>query len=666
MANYIPSDLNPPQLALYRPDFSGQLEAQMSLGRGIGDQGMRDVQAAATGYAIGSDIRGRRDQNMQDQDLRSAIAGSIDPRTGRVDRGKLSQLLYNVNPKLGLQYDDDLRKSQMEEQRAAAVQQMLGMGGAGNGQSAGTGVTDPNAWAKFGVMTKDPTALSYAGQLADQQRWNQDVIERNVGGRPVTGERERIRSYLQGGGGQQSPFAGGRQQDIGGVYRPAENQSQADRIKQMDPLIMDAANRYGVDWRLVKSVIQAESGGNPRATSPKGAMGVMQLMPGTAQRFGVKDPYDVQQNIEGGTKYLAFLSKRYGGDLQKVVAAYNAGEGAVDKYGGVPPYDETREYVNKVGRNYQQVADAGGGVSGGIAFGRTPEEQALAQQQALQPGQREMEAYQAGLREAAAQREAERRLTEADAKRQAELRDLPVIEQEKVRNQTNKEFTQQTIKDAQEGGKLILLADEMADARKKGFTPGPGAWAWGHLSRYFGLFDPKAATTTEGQRRIEQATSQALLSMIGGSLGYAISDNDVKMIRDQLPQIADSPMAFDALVANIRKAGESNVNKLREWQQYKTSNARTATAEEFLTGMLARNGRLPQQQPPQGPPQGLPQQPIPQQPAPQQPALPQIQAAQNPQIQQALATIQAAVQSGRMSQEEAKLHMQRLGIGGEQ
>lgn len=108
------------------------------------------------------------------------------------------------------------------------------------------------------------------------------------------------------------------------------------------------ARRYGVSPKLVHAVIQTESGGNPAAVSSKGALGVMQLMPATAQRFEVSDPMDPEQNIEGGVRYLSFLLDQYGGDTQLALAAYNAGEGAVDRYGGVPPYRETREYVRKV------------------------------------------------------------------------------------------------------------------------------------------------------------------------------------------------------------------------------------------------------------------------------------------------------------------------------
>lgn len=112
-------------------------------------------------------------------------------------------------------------------------------------------------------------------------------------------------------------------------------------------LIKEAAARYQVDPRLVAAVAQTESGGNQEAVSPAGAVGVMQLMPDTAAGLGV-NPYDKRQNIEGGAKYLRQMMDTFGGDVQKAVAAYNAGPQAVKEYNGIPPYRETQDYVNKV------------------------------------------------------------------------------------------------------------------------------------------------------------------------------------------------------------------------------------------------------------------------------------------------------------------------------
>ena len=113
--------------------------------------------------------------------------------------------------------------------------------------------------------------------------------------------------------------------------------------------IAAAAREHGVDEAIVRAIIHAESAYNPLALSRVGAQGLMQLMPATARRFGVSDAFNPQQNIQGGVKYLAWLLKRFNGNLTLAAAGYNAGEGAVDKYKGVPPYSETRRYVDRVG-----------------------------------------------------------------------------------------------------------------------------------------------------------------------------------------------------------------------------------------------------------------------------------------------------------------------------
>ncbi len=117
--------------------------------------------------------------------------------------------------------------------------------------------------------------------------------------------------------------------------------------QNLSTLIEAAARKYKVDPKLVAAVAEVESNGNQEAVSSAGAIGVMQLMPDTAASLGV-DPYNKQQNIEGGAKYLRQMLDTFGGDTKKAVAAYNAGPGAVKDYGGVPPYKETQNYVSKV------------------------------------------------------------------------------------------------------------------------------------------------------------------------------------------------------------------------------------------------------------------------------------------------------------------------------
>ena len=113
-----------------------------------------------------------------------------------------------------------------------------------------------------------------------------------------------------------------------------------------DPLIERAADQHGVPVRLVKAVIQVESSFEPRARSPKGAMGLMQLMPATAREYEARNPYDPKSNIEAGTRYLGKLLREF--ELPLALAAYNAGEAAVRRFGGIPPYAETQAYVAKI------------------------------------------------------------------------------------------------------------------------------------------------------------------------------------------------------------------------------------------------------------------------------------------------------------------------------
>ena len=130
--------------------------------------------------------------------------------------------------------------------------------------------------------------------------------------------------------------------------------SAADLKKLYDPIIKKVAGKYRIDPALVHVIIRAESNYDSFAISDKGAMGMMQLMPATARQYGVNNVFDSTQNIEGGVRYLGDLVKLYNGQTKLVLAAYNAGQEAVRKYKGIPPYPETKAYIAGIMKNYQK------------------------------------------------------------------------------------------------------------------------------------------------------------------------------------------------------------------------------------------------------------------------------------------------------------------------
>src|SRR5579872_1404320 len=130
--------------------------------------------------------------------------------------------------------------------------------------------------------------------------------------------------------------------------------STAKPAPRLGDVVADASGRYHLDPDLVNSVIRAESGFNARAVSPKGAQGLMQLMPQTASKLGVGNAFDPQANVQGGTQYLRALLERYNFDLIKALAAYNAGPKRVEQYGGLPPYYETQAYVARIIRDFNR------------------------------------------------------------------------------------------------------------------------------------------------------------------------------------------------------------------------------------------------------------------------------------------------------------------------
>ncbi len=155
--------------------------------------------------------------------------------------------------------------------------------------------------------------------------------------------------YINTGGPGKSPA------DWSRSFRPSRGLRALPPSPEIDTLVEKTANRLAVDPELIHAIIQVESEYNPKAVSRKGAMGLMQLIPATAERFGVGDPFDPKQNVEGGVNYLRYLLDLFGGDLSLSLAAYNAGEHMVLRRGGIPSISETQDYVRKVTNRYRSA-----------------------------------------------------------------------------------------------------------------------------------------------------------------------------------------------------------------------------------------------------------------------------------------------------------------------
>lgn len=160
---------------------------------------------------------------------------------------------------------------------------------------------------------------------------------------PITGDGVKLAAQAADQTQKTTPV-----QEFQGILKNGLNTIKED----MDSIFEEASALYQIPSKLLRAVAKAESGFNPKAVSKAGAMGVMQLMPGTARSLGVSDPYNARQNILGGAKYLKQNLDRFGGDVSLALAAYNAGPNSVTKYGGIPPYKETQNYVKKIMADY--------------------------------------------------------------------------------------------------------------------------------------------------------------------------------------------------------------------------------------------------------------------------------------------------------------------------
>lgn len=154
------------------------------------------------------------------------------------------------------------------------------------------------------------------------------------------------------GSKKSKPKASANKRSAGTTGTNSSRQKDPARYNRYNGLIGEAARLYQLPESFIRAVMRVESDFNPTVVSRAGAMGLMQLMPKTARSMGVSDPFNARQNIHGGARYLRILANRFKGDLVLTVAAYNAGEGAIQKYNGIPPYKETQRYVRRVLKHY--------------------------------------------------------------------------------------------------------------------------------------------------------------------------------------------------------------------------------------------------------------------------------------------------------------------------
>ncbi len=206
------------------------------------------------------------------------------------------------------------------------------------------------------VMKSDLLDTGMGGEIY-QSLFDQE-ISRSIAHQTRLGIAELIEQQLAEGQGaprlEMPPLTPrGIRSTVPSDLPPAEGM---ERLKPFEPHIREASRRNQVDANLIRAVILSESSGRPDAVSAAGARGLMQLMEETAQQMGITDPFNPRQNILGGTAYLAHLLQQFDGNTQLALAAYNAGPSAVERYGGIPPFPETRAYVRKVMALYQTLS----------------------------------------------------------------------------------------------------------------------------------------------------------------------------------------------------------------------------------------------------------------------------------------------------------------------
>lgn len=238
---------------------------------------------------------------------------------------------------------EKIKKAAMEFESMFLAQMLKTM------RSSGSVLTDEEKQDGLGLGTDNPFQDMFDWQLAMKLSM----------GSPLGIAKALAGKYLQPEELEGQPEAPGANQELRRYTGKPEvvaptNKKRPRLATDIDEIVADTARTFNLDPNLIRAVIHAESAGNPRAVSPKGAKGLMQLMDATAADLGVQNSLDPTDNIQGGSAYLRKLLDRYDGNQKLALAAYNAGPGAVDRYGGIPPYPETVSYVRKVMQQMSQ------------------------------------------------------------------------------------------------------------------------------------------------------------------------------------------------------------------------------------------------------------------------------------------------------------------------
>lgn len=534
------------------------------------------LQGLLTGYQFGNALYEQDQQRGLQQDL----AAAFDPQTGQVDNAKVLQALMRRDPATGIRF---MQQKRLEDQQQAGLQWLLGQaggpsGGAVSGGGAAVGSTgagiSPEARRNLmvgGLLKGDiGGAAEKLGEL-QQNAYLQDYTRGqeliNVTD-PKTGAVYQVLRGQALPGPSAQPIPSGQpapsaQPIPGGTGAPPVKPIPPGQASPGTPDLfsryqdapwfsdlMSAARLHNIDPRVAIALVHQESGGNPNSVSPAGAIGLGQLMPDTARQLGVTDPRNPTQNVMGSMRYLRQLLDKYGGDYQKALAAYNAGPGAVDKYGGVPPYRETQHYVPAVlGSAGVQVAQAPGGPvtdagSPGILVKRPPAQELQEQEQTKLPYQIAEEQRLEKARIAAEQRAAKEKMA---AEQRAGPNKLTVGGEEAWVESVYKPALLEQKTNIDKLGKLDL----MERLNQKGLT-GPGAPFWQGVKAFLNAAGvPSSVVDVTPEQELVAQSNNLVWDTLAQQKGPQ-TDNDFKRMQAIWPNLQNTPEANQFLIDSSR------------------------------------------------------------------------------------------------------------------